>query len=156
MTSIPGKLHYAALVACYCLWMCQITMTLRFKSAFPLILSAVKSLAMITGFLVSFVALIICLTHFEVQLSEYNLFLKKKKPLILMHLFRSIKLPYYMIFFCFWLYKCFMFQFCLFQMTWLAFMLNPTLRLLCICNLYSILFCLLLWDKVSSYPGQSH
>lgn len=76
--------------------MCQITMTLRFKSVFPLILSAVKSLAMITGFLVSFGALIICLTHFEVQLSEYNLFLKN--TLILMHLFRSIKLPYYMIF----------------------------------------------------------
>lgn len=57
--------------------MCQITMTLSFNSVFPLILSAVKSLAMIMGFLVSFVALIICLTHFEVQLSEYNLFLKK-------------------------------------------------------------------------------
>lgn len=34
-----------------------------------------------------------------------------------MHLFRFIKLLYYIIFFCFWLYKCFMFQFCLFQMT---------------------------------------
>lgn len=79
--------------------MCQITMTLRFKSVFPLILSAVKSLAMIIGFLVSFEALIIFLTHFEVQLSEYNFFLKN--TLILMHLFRFIKLPYYMIFFLF-------------------------------------------------------
>lgn len=33
-----------------------------------------------------------------------------------------------------------MFQVCLFPMTWLAFTLNPTLRLLCICNLYSILY----------------
>lgn len=40
------------------------------------LLSAVKSLAMIIGFLVSFVSLIICLTHFEVQLLEYNLCFK--------------------------------------------------------------------------------